>query len=51
MLQFYLLSKKPDKHKNQYIREKTGEQNMVKEIKQIHTEDGHKQTTKTNTTI
>ena len=72
---------KLDKEKNQCIREKTGAQNIVKEIKQyqkkwlqhVHrmdtnrlpkqalqykpkvattcTEDGHKQTTKTSTTI
>jgi len=72
---------KLDKEKNQCIREKTGAQNIVKEIKQYQekwlqhvqrmdtnrlpkqalqykpkeattcTEDGHKQTTKTSTTI
>ena len=46
------------KGKNQRIRQKTGAQNIVKEIKQCQekvattcTEDGHKQTTKTSTTI
>ena len=41
-----------DKEKNQYIREKTGAENIVKEIKQYqekwlttHTEDGHRQDT------
>ena len=49
---------KLDKEKNQSIRQKTGAQNMVKEIKQYQkevattcTEDGHKETTKTSTTI
>ena len=72
---------KLDKEKNQCIWQKTGAQNIVKEIKQYrkkwlqhvqrmdtnrlpkqalkykpkvatsHTEDGHKQTTKTSTTI
>jgi len=49
---------KPDKENNQCIRQKTGAQNIVKEIKTILekvattcTEDGHKQTTKTSTTI
>ena len=47
-----------DKEKNQCMRQKTGAQNIVKEIKQYQkkvattrTEDGHKQTTKTSTTI
>ena len=46
------------KEKNQCIRQRTGAQNTVKEIKQYQikvattcTEDGHKQTTKTSTTI
>jgi len=49
---------KLDKENNQCIRQKTGAQNTVKEIKQYQikvattcTEDGHKQTTKTSTTI
>ena len=49
---------KLDKEKNQCIRDKTGAQNIVKEIKQYHekvaktrTDDGHKQTTNTSTTI
>ena len=49
---------KLDKEKNQCIRDKTGAQNIVKEIKQYHekvaktrTDDGHKQTSKTSTTI
>ena len=48
---------KLDKEKNQCIREKMGAQDIVKEIKQykkiatICTEDGHKQNTKTSTTI
>ena len=49
---------KLDKEKNQCIRQKTGVQNIIKEIKQYpkklattRTEDGHKQTTKTSTTI
>jgi len=49
---------KLDKEKNQCIRQKTGAQNIVKEIKQYQkkvstacTEDGHKQTTKTSTAI
>jgi len=48
---------KLDKEKNQCIRQKTGAQNIVTEIKQYQkvattcTEDGHKQTTKTSTTI
>ena len=43
--------------KNQCIREKTGVQNMVKEINRTRkvattcTEDGHKQNTKTSITI
>jgi len=48
---------KVDKEKNQYIRQKTGAQNIVMEIKQYQkkgattcTEDIHKQTTKTSTT-
>jgi len=41
---------KLDKEKDQCIRQKTGAQNIVKEIKQYE-EDGHKQTTKTSTTI
>jgi len=55
----YLLGiTKLDKEKNQCIRQETGAQNIVKEIKQNQkkvattcTEDGHKQTTKTSTTI
>ena len=50
--------KKLDKEKNQCIRQKTGIENIVKKIKQYQkkvattrTEDGHKQTTKTSTTI
>ena len=50
--------KKLDKEKNPCIRQKMGVQNIVKEIKQYQkkvaktrTEDGHKQTTKTSTTI
>jgi hypothetical protein len=46
------------KGKNQCIRQETGAQNIVKEIKGYQqkvaktcTEDGHKQTTKTSTTI
>ena len=46
------------KEKNRCIREKTGAQNIVKEIKQYQkkvattrTEDGHKQNTKTSVTI
>jgi hypothetical protein len=48
---------KLDKEKNQCIREKTGAQNIVKEIKQYqkkwlqHIQDGHKQNTKTSSTI
>ena len=49
---------KLDKEKNQCIREKTGAQSIVKEIKQCQkkvsktrTEDGHKYTTKTSITI
>ena len=64
---------KLDKENNQCIRQKTGAQNIVKEIEQYQkkwlqhvqrmdtnrlpkvattcTEDGHKQTTKTSTTI
>jgi len=49
---------KLDKENNQCIRQKMGVQNIVKEIKQYQkkvattrTEDGHKQTTKTSTTI
>jgi len=49
---------KLDKEMSQCIRQKTGAQNIVKEIKQYQkkvattcTEDGHKQTTKTSTTI
>ena len=50
---------KVDKEKNQCIRQKTGAQNIVKEIKQYQKKwlqivlykDGHKQNTKTNTTI
>ena len=48
---------KLDKEKNQCIGQKTGAQNIVKEIKQYlkkwleRTEDGHKPTTKTSTTI
>ena len=48
---------KLDKEKNQCIRQKTGARNIVKEIKLPRkvatrcTEDGHKQTTKTSTTI
>jgi hypothetical protein len=48
---------KLDKEKNQRIREKTGAQNIKKEIKQYqkkwlqHLEDGQKQNIKTRTTI
>ena len=49
---------KLDKEKNQCITQKTGAQNIVKEKKTVPekvattcTEDGHKQTTKTSTTI
>ena len=49
---------KLDKEKNQCVRGKTGAQNVVKEIKQYQkkvattrTEDGHKQNSKTGTTI
>ena len=49
---------KLDKEKKQSIKGKTGAQNIVKEIKQYkkkwlttRTEDGHKQNTKTSTTI
>jgi hypothetical protein len=48
---------KLDKEKNQCIRRKTGALNIAKEIKQYRevatacTEDGHKHTTKTSTTI
>ena len=49
---------KLDKEKNQCVREKTGSQNIVKEIKQYQkkvattcTEDGHKQNTKTSATV
>jgi len=49
---------KLDKENNQYIREKTGAQNIAKEIKRYQkkvattrTEDRHKQNTKTRTTI
>jgi len=49
---------KLDEEKNQRIREKTWAQNIVKEIKKVpekvattRTEDGHKQNTKTSTTI
>ena len=49
---------KLDKEKNQCTKQKTGAQNIVKEIKQYQkqvattcTEDGHNQTTKTSTTI
>ena len=55
----HLLGKtKLDKEKNQCIRRKTGAKNIVEEMKQYQeevattcTEDGHKQTTKTSTTI
>jgi len=49
--------KELDKEKNQCIRQKTGVQNIVKEIKlpekvaTTRTEDGQKETTKTSTTI
>ena len=49
---------KLDKEKNQYVSEKMGAQNTVKEIKTIpgkvattRTEDGHKQNTKTRATL
>ena len=49
---------KLDKEKNQCIRQKTEVQNIVKETKTLpekvattRTEDGHKETTKTSTTI
>jgi len=49
---------KLDKEKNQCIRQKTGAQNISKGNKTVpekvattRTEDGHKQTTKTSTTI
>jgi len=41
---------KLNKENNQCIRQKTGAQNIVKEIKQYQ-KDGHKQTTKTSTTV
>ena len=57
-LRHFLGITKLDKEKNQCIRQKTGAQNIVKEIKQYQdkvattrTEDGHKQTTKTSTAI
>jgi len=47
---------KLDKEKNQYIRQKTETQNkgnktIPEKVAKICTEDGHKQTTKTSTTI